>query len=358
MDDTYSKMLKGINASTQSLIDSIDNSPAKLLERQLAKVESPLNMIDSIGERVKMNSFALDDLNTGVQHKIGLMRDIESLTPNIELQTAALDLTEQLHQPPPWLTDIQRSITGVMQQISPMMEAIEKAMKPLEGLKEAIAPFYRLIEEIQREEYVRRRLEDAGWLPHVTTPFEALEDIEDDSLSATLEQHYRKNWEEIKLTFLERLEAYQIDDEAKGAMQGALAVHQQGIYIATTRLLLPEIERVIRDEFYGGNPPNRSTSQIEFREVALELPVYALDKHALKLFKALDHLYDYCNTAEDELKFSAKPIPNRHAAIHGRVSYNNMCSSVNMLILADFVFQIVTALKDCQEITEELEVSA
>ena len=36
------------------------------------------------------------------------------------------------------------------------------------------------------------------------------------------------------------------------------------------------------------------------------------------------------------------PVPNRHAALHGRVSYASEKSSLNMLIMTDFIFDAIS----------------
>ncbi len=38
-------------------------------------------------------------------------------------------------------------------------------------------------------------------------------------------------------------------------------------------------------------------------------------------------------------------MPNRHAALHGYVTYASARSSFNMLVMVDFVFAAVTAIK-------------
>lgn len=266
-------------------------------------------------------------------------------------------------QPAPWLIEFQLSTAALMHQLSPVMDAFRQISEPIrriqEDWQERMAPLQRLIQEWQRAEHERKRVEASGWLTHVTTPFELLEHVEDEALAAMLENHYRENWQEVKQVFLARLEEHAIDEEAKATFVDALESHGHGIYRATARMLLPEIERVIREECYKGAPPKKNaTSQIEFREAAKRLPLDAIENWAFGLYDALDHLYEHCNTAEDALRFSSKPIPNRHAIMHGRVPYNCMCSSMNMLILADFVFQLVTAIKSYEVPLESTAVPA
>jgi hypothetical protein len=39
------------------------------------------------------------------------------------------------------------------------------------------------------------------------------------------------------------------------------------------------------------------------------------------------------------------PVPNRHAALHGLLPYAAQKHSMNMLIVADFLFQVICTVK-------------
>ena len=61
----------------------------------------------------------------------------------------------------------------------------------------------------------------------------------------------------------------------------------------------------------------------------------------LVLFGRLfEHLYETVNK-ENKSVFVEDDVPNRHAAIHGLVSYSTHKHSVNMIIIADYFFQIL-----------------
>ena len=49
-------------------------------------------------------------------------------------------------------------------------------------------------------------------------------------------------------------------------------------------------------------------------------------------------MYEQVNDKRD--RFEKHPIPNRHAAMHGLVPYPTHKHSLNMLILADYVFRV------------------
>lgn len=390
MDDTAKKLLKGMQSPSQQLMDAYDKTGIGMLQKELKKLESPLkeaqamhkslslgrDMRDQIAltrsiadelrqdtlsgvaatlklqhdvrDQIAMASSAMDSFREGAKERLELAQHLKRIIPNIQIHHPTLHLAQQL-KPLPWLVEYQRTTAGIMQGLSPLFEAIKAITEPMRRVQDAwqerMAPIQRFIEAFQRTDQARQRVEATGWLAHVTTPFEELEDIEDDEIPAALEKYYQENWQEVQQVFLDRLNEYAIEENAKATFRDALRAHEHGIYRATALLMIPVIERVIRKEYYGGNPPKRGTSIIEFREDAKLLPFDAIEQCAFGLYDALDYLYDHCNSDEDASRMASKPIPNRHAVVHGWVTYNCMCSSLNMLILADFAFGLVTEMK-------------
>src|SRR3546814_276567 len=66
-------------------------------------------------------------------------------------------------------------------------------------------------------------IEEAGWLPHYTSPFDKI-DIEADkaAIGDLLKRHYSENWPAVKRKFIAKLAAYDFDDEAKETFLEAL----------------------------------------------------------------------------------------------------------------------------------------
>ncbi len=190
-----------------------------------------------------------------------------------------------------------------------------------------------------------------GWLPHHTTPFELIGDgITDSELTDLLQRHYRENWPTIDVAFRRRLERLQVDDQAKAAFGEALEAHGAGLYRLVVCSVFPEIERVARAELLDGSlrPISSLTDVRRAAEERLALsdlqaegggPVFA------QFGRMSRHLYDHVRTPEDVLRVAADPVPNRHAAIHGLVTYERLQNSINALIMAEFMFTVVTALK-------------
>lgn len=195
-----------------------------------------------------------------------------------------------------------------------------------------------------------KRIEEAGWLPHYTAPSEKVDELGDDieALDAALAGHYAQHWPEVEAAFLEHLDGYAVDDQAKGAFRQALHLHAQGAHTFCIRGLFPEIERIARLELHGG-ALLQIASLHGLRKAAGELGPWETDPGGwpgMRLYSKLaHHLYARVTTPEELAAVAQDPVPNRHAALHGLVSYSEAKNSINLLIMADFIFQVFTALK-------------
>jgi len=219
-----------------------------------------------------------------------------------------------------------------------------------EGIGRQMMPFQGLFAELAVREEQYQRVYDAGWLPHHTTPLDLIAD-EDDSqrIRETLRAHYAADWEQVRSKFEGELANYDLDHEAKSCFVEALDAHEGRRYRAPPRLLFPEIERVVREELFAGDVKKALTSQRDLRAAAGTLSLRELNKNAIggfRLFRKLEeHLYARVKTPTEIATARADPVPNRHATIHGIVVYSSMQSSLNALIMTDFVFAVVSVLK-------------
>jgi len=62
-----------------------------------------------------------------------------------------------------------------------------------------------------------------------------------------------------------------------------------------------------------------------------------------------EHLYAQVQTEEERKRMEADPVPNRHAAAHGLVSYRTAQNALNTIFMTDFIFQVVTAVRSLPE---------
>src|ERR1051325_6899853 len=153
---------------------------------------------------------------------------------------------------------------------SALSKALDKHGKDLERVGTGLSrlfnhpDFRRTIEELTKSTRHSDALNDTGWLPHYTTPFDLIEKHaeEPDTLDRTIADHYIENWDGIHSEILTRVESYDINDETKETMREALDAHGAKLYRCVCRVLFPEIERVVRVEFpddlrnYSMAPPN------------------------------------------------------------------------------------------------------
>ena len=192
-------------------------------------------------------------------------------------------------------------------------------------------------------------LDEAGWLPHYSMPFDRMEECaaDADAIHKLLCRHYGERWSAVRRDIEARLTEYDIDEEAKATFLEALTAHEASFYRSVCRVLLPEIERVSRVELHGDGL-DRITSQSLLRELTARLPISSVEPSgflALNLYRRLsEHLYEHVDDENTRRRFAKDPVPNRHAAVHGLVVYSSMQNSLNTLFTADFIFQAIGIL--------------
>lgn len=203
--------------------------------------------------------------------------------------------------------------------------------------------------------------EKAGWLLHHTTPLHLITDeMTERDVGPILEAYYRDNWPTVAGAFRDQLAIMDIDEEARATFEEALAAHGAGLYRATVRVLFPEIERVAREHLLGGSLKGMA-SLTEVRQAAGDLGWSDLKKFGDgpifgQLAAMSYHLYGTAKTPQRLAEVAASAIPNRHAAIHGLVSYSSAQSSLSALIMAEFMFKVISVLKHEPGIASALQL--
>lgn len=204
-------------------------------------------------------------------------------------------------------------------------------------------------------------LKQAGWVPHATTPMDLIDQCNGDAqlLSASIEAFYQDNWQSARHELEDCVASYPIDAEAKTKFSEALAAHEAGFYRLVVSGLFPEIERVVRVELFDGAVGSiRASDGNSVRSVWKHLIESAGHKLSLsdfdsKGFSAVrlveflsEHMFEHVNTPQDQARFAADPVPNRHAVVHGLVEYRSAQNSLNMIFLADFLLRVIGLLKE------------
>ena len=260
---------------------------------------------------------------------------------------------------------LAQAATPIATQVSAAVRQMERSLGPvLETLNEWSAATAPILEEFNRiaaaaaeamerlqpslkKFHERKQTHDAldkvGWLPHPSVPYRLVEGCGDDLalLDGRIADYYLTRWIEIRDHMELDLATYHIDDEAMATFREALIAHESGLYRCICRLLFPEIERII-DAGHRSGPmiekllASGEPTELDFRELFDWVMLERIRKHA----------YEQVWTEGERERFERDPVPNRHAAIHGRVAYSTHKHSMNMLILTDYVFRILPPLED------------
>ncbi len=275
----------------------------------------------------------------------GLQRAMQNVVPK-PIHIPAPDIFGRIEE---W-REIHLAYTDRLRRLTSSFQTVD--------FKRMFSAFDWIVEEGRKAKLV----EQTGWLPHDTTPFDLLEgELTEAEISDIIARHYETHWDEVERTFLDRAPQYSIDEEAKATFREGLQAHRHGLFRVAPRLLFPEIERVAANEFYAGShktevvtakgktKKNPITRLEEVRETALELPLgdLASYEYSWHLFKKVEaHLYEEVADDMDAIaSFIADPVPNRHAALHGLVCYRTRQTSLNAIIMTDFMFHLITQIK-------------
>ena len=283
---------------------------------------------------------------------------------------------------------------GFVQQLKALGEGLQPLMKTLdenlktfakcvEPIAEALIPIVLKLERgFSQWDLYREVLGRAGWVPHYTTPFGDIAECGDDmtAVRSSLRDYYKSNWQSVRREIESRLADYKVDSQAKETLCEALDAHEAGFYRCVSRVLFPEIERMFRIELFEDKIGNIRAEEMIKGLVAGESEL-AKDKYIedftpngiyelalfeclIKVLKEKDEIdnttsilgiYTSVKTEEERERVKQDPVPNRHAAMHGLVDYSTPQNSLNMIFVADYIFQIISSFKEstCNVICKE-----
>ena len=267
------------------------------------------------------------------------------------------------------LESIAKSLQALAITAAPALEAVGKAIA---AISPPIGEYAPLVLEFARQNrewtHAKEVLAKAGWVPHYTNPGDIEELGEDvEAIQCRLLKYYEENWQSVRTEIELRLAEYRIDEEAKATFDEALSAHEAGLYRCVCRVLFPEIERLLRTQVPTGGMNevieqviNESPSLAEWAPNGLrEFAIFELLVKSLKEYEGIyakhermegphrSPLYGlFVNVWTDEQKDQVRrdPVPNRHAAMHGLVVYSSPLNSLNMIFVADYIFQVLSSL--------------
>ena len=229
-------------------------------------------------------------------------------------------------------------MSSYFDQLEAISRGIEQLVRPIRSMAEGVA-LYHVAATVH---------ETSGWLPYRTVPFAQYVHESGGDLSVTsarVETYYLENSQSVLADIECKLTAYHVDDEAKATLREALRAHAYNLYRCSPRLLLPEIERIIRQDWFGVEGIatmglKRFTAEVDEKY----LNDFVLEgSYELVLFNQLiNHLFSRVN---DIVQVQEEPTPNRHAAAHGWVAYASPKNSLNAIICADYAYRLVSSFK-------------
>ena len=193
-----------------------------------------------------------------------------------------------------------------------------------------------------------RVAEELGWVVHRTLPTTLLEDASEDNLDEAIMTHYKERWAEVRREIELATSGYLISEDSKETMNQILSAHEYRLYRLVPVAIMVEIERAVRVHLYGELVGRHLDIKGKIVDEIGELPISAFQDTTSGIIQhetLESHLYEHIDDDGDRSQFAENPIPNRHAAIHGLIPYSTEKSSLNSIFLADFVFQMITAIK-------------
>ena len=231
-----------------------------------------------------------------------------------------------------------QTIAPFGQQLSEVLQKLAEIVQLFAPHVEAFVTYHKIIEAFDK----------TGWLPYHSAPVHYVKECGGDVhlLETRLSEYYRTYWDHIRQDIESRLDHYNIDEEAKATFREALSAHSAGHYRCVVRLLFPEIERMFRVHFFAnkaGQIPSKDMLDKLTDNKSLE-DFTTKEAFGWTLFgRLVKHLYEPSITEKQRGKFKHNFVPNRHAALHGLVIYSTEKHSLNMIIMADYIFQILTS---------------
>lgn len=253
-------------------------------------------------------------------------------------------------------------VVPVAQKLFEASQQLEVTLRPfvqeLTRISQAIAPHIESIrlyaESFERCSKFIDSVGATGWLPYHTVPISYVAECGGNVslLEQRLSTFYETNWNDIRRDIESRLEAYHIDEEARETFREALSAHEAGFYRCVCQVLFPEIERMINRLPRPSNNQAETTSSKRKKRMHDRLT----NRGSLKDFlpreaygwilfgRLVHHLYEEVDK-KNKKKFQQDFVPNRHASAHGLVSYSTHKHSLNMIIMADYIFQVLPSIK-------------
>lgn len=169
-------------------------------------------------------------------------------------------------------------------------------------------------------------------------------DAEPKAVGSLVEGWVTSHRESVADDFANRLVSYEVDDLASRAMSEAVDAFRRGHDLSVVRVLMPEVERfgrmILRSD--GTLPRNQKQAVESLKSYIGSIAVTGfspIESATMYAFLERD-LFATCYTVVDATQLG--PVPNRHAELHGLMSYGDPRGSTIMLGIQHFLLRAFT----------------
>ncbi|WP_128254773.1 hypothetical protein [Falsirhodobacter deserti] len=221
-----------------------------------------------------------------------------------------------------------------------LFASVARAIQPVLG------PLPEFFSALNRYREAKKLLAQSQIMPSRTIPWPLFDEGSPEKFTESVLEHYRQKWAEVEIDLLSGVREFDVSDVAKDAFADALACHRNKLYRSAVLTLFPVLENEYRQAFK--REPKGQASLRDLRTAMMEVPIGVAfkDLASYDLIQIVHkHLYAQVVSPESIELFENNLIPNRNAAIHGLVDYNNEISSLNAIFLAEYVLYLIAQIK-------------
>lgn len=281
-------------------------------------------------------------------------QEVKTLQRAAELRSAVQSMHQLGLAAAQLLEKIQSDYTRLAVATEGLAAQIREHQPTINRIAKIFSEYFNQWEPVFAKHQANREILALGWLPH---PFQTElhnEVVETTDLDEHLSEFYENNLAAFEISLTKNLEKCGCDDILLSRISYCFRSYRDGNFGQIPCALFPEIERYARENLYTENPFSNITSLREVRDTISSLPLPYLPAPVLErgyhLFKVFDeHLYTPIKTTEQWKAAQKSDIPNRHAALHGLVVYDNAKSSINTFIIFEYAILSIHALASLEE---------
>lgn len=192
------------------------------------------------------------------------------------------------------------------------------------------------------------KLIDQGMIPHENFPWNDMLNLPDNNMFEICYEYIENNHTLFINNLLENIEKYDITEDTKETFKEVIYCFNNKMYRSIVPTLFTCIKSQIRFDF-NVEHKNTLASLQNFQEFIRKIPVGILWKRSIS-HAIIDAMFRiiYTKAKENDILNFLKEnnIPNRHTAVHGIFHYNKKIHALNIIIFADYVFNMIDISKE------------